>query len=344
MNFYSLLFMLLFNLWWSPQLDNDSYYNYRCYKKMKDYVNYTSIINSNDYTEHDIYNLYEIYLKIDKNFRAILKHITYELQIETKEHIWLNHASLKSTTSLRRKLKFDRNNKLDLIDDIVRGSVIFETEKSMSLFRKKLNNYYLIHAEIDNFKNSKRFKAFFLKLSDRFSEKYNNNQILIELQLHFCGTFLVQKYTHHLYKVLSNLKILSSNMNDNLGEIKLNTDIYNSIHPYFILIAFEKKCEDNKMKCKVSRKEVLMKENGYWLRKTLDSFKKIDYLKRYIFYEQMLKLVSIRYNILVKFREIGSHKRFANDLDRILQGLYTIAFRDKNRCEYNLLNTIEYYY
>ena len=90
--------------------------------------------------------------------------------------------------------------------------------------------------------------------------------------------------------------------------------------------------------------EVLMKENGYWLRKTLDSFKKIDYLKRYIFYEQMLKLVSIRYNILVKFREIGSHKRFANDLDRILQGLYTIAFRDKNRCEYNLLNTIEYYY
>ena len=329
MNIYS-IFLTFFLQFWKESIDQNTHI------PTKETVNFNNtLFNNLPYTELDILNLYDICLQIDRNFNGILNHLTYKLQQETQEHIWLNHASLKSPTSLRRKLIFDRNNSVEKIDDIVRGSVVFESEKTMLLFREKLRNYYNFNFEIDNFKNNKRFKAYFLKLSDPFAEKFKNNTVLIELQLHYCGTFLVQKYTHNLYKLLRNLYILADN-SDSLGELHINGRNHKSIHPYFILIPFIKSCQVNKEHCIVKRSDIIIKENEYYFLKTIWYFNEIGYLKRYSFYFILLRFAYGKYSESIAW-EKDSHRTFAKTLDKILSRLYTKAFFNKDKCDINTL-------
>lgn len=339
MNVYSLLMTLLLHFWRSF----DSDFEQDRTPSNTQGVQFNTSIKSLPCTEEDLFNLYEICLQMNRNFRAILIYLTMDFNTRLNHKVWLHLASLKAESSLRRKLIFEKNNRIIEIDDVVRGSVIFESEDAMYQFKDRLRNYYIIHSESNNFKNNKRYKSLFLKMIDRFSEKFRGQYVLIELQLHFCGTFLVQKYTHHLYKVLRNLNILAENFYS-LGELDVNSYSGHSIHPYFILIPFIQKCNDQEKQCTVPRKEVIIKENRYFFFKTLDYFRDIPYLKRYNFYQVLLRLAYKRYvsNLLIKGPE--AHSIFAKTLDRILSGLFRKAFIDRRHCDSQAIERVKFHY
>ena len=204
-------------------------------------------------------------------------------------------------------------------------------------FKNKLKNYYNIHEQFDNFRNEKRFKAIFLKLSDKFAEKFKNYNVLIELQLHFCGTYLVQQYTHYLYKILNNLKILT-HKEVVFDDLDIN-DFENSIHPYFIVKSMIDKCQN--IKCRITLKDVIMKENKYLIKKAKINFNQKNFLLDFGDYSKKLLIEYNQY--LPSTTTIEQHKKFEIFLEKFLSDIYKTAFINKNKCDHNLLDKIDFY-
>ena len=87
-----------------------------------------------------------------------------------------------------------------------------------------------------------------------------------------------------------------------------------------------------------------MKENNYYLNKTLSYFNQIDFLRNYSQYSLNLQFEYHQYErSIYNNTDIEHHKKFEHFLEKFLTAIYKTAYIDKNKCDYDILNSIEFY-
>lgn len=280
---------------------------------------------------------------IHRTFRSLLKYQVSIMRSKGK-HVWLDMASMKLPSSYRRKILFDHdfNHQTHLIDDIVRATVVFKSKKDLYRFATRIKRYYIVSSKKDYIKNNKkRIKAYYLKLIDPFSENFKGSKIIIELQLQLCNTYLLQKDTHDLYKVMRNIESIEYLSNE--GDFPVNLyEVENSFHPYHIILKLQRKFIEKSSNLKrVARINLLIEENKYYIRKFIKRYVNDNEFKNELNeYFESLYFKFMEY----KFNSYSTHKEFYNFLNQLVGKFVHEAFEKKNKeCNICKLDQIHLY-
>jgi len=273
------------------------------------------IIKANKYFKQE-YHIYKNNLIIQSRLAKTLKHLIYTFSLKGKK-VYLEMASLKNPTSFRRKLLFKRDKNIDLMDDIVRASIVFEDLETLYQFKNKLKQIYLVRDVSDNFNPKKYYKAFFYKMTDLLSDAKN----MFEVQLQLCQSYFVHKYTHNFYKIVRNIDHIIKHGDSNTMNLKIDISIlensYNP-YPYFII----KRLQKNYHFHQLTGKEILLREIKILVKSQLKLAQTKNCLKKYTFLfafmkEQYHKLKDSKFHItkleeFFKFMKLLTTKIYAN--------------------------------
>lgn len=241
------------------------------------------LTRADDYFKNEL-EIYEKNLIVHKKLTTILNSLIYSFKLKG-QNVLLEIPGLKVPTSFRRKYLFKRDLNMDLMDDIVRASIVFEDLETLYLFRDKLSQIFFIRFASDDFKTQKHYKIFMYKHTDIFSEATN----MFEIQLQLCKSYYINKYTHNFYRIVRNIDHLIKHGHDSAMNFKIDNNIlehsYNPF-PYFII----KKITSNPEITHLSGKDIIIKEVKFWVKKQLKLAKIKTCIRKYTFFFSFLKI------------------------------------------------------